>query len=238
LYFDTNLKIIDNAYSLNAASLNGRISSVNPHANQIPVLDGNANLVLPYTNAIVTNTHAIRRINGNALASDYLLRPGEEVYYVWESNAKHFLPLRIATEEGLYLIIINSSIQKNDSDTSYTGLYLYPNNQLYNKQIRILNSFFKSETNSYTTLDLGFGKERYMFHAFWVERTRGMSIAYISTYTDAKIMYAWTVSYLDHIIKNDISQVWGDITISWTSLGTLYHYYYEGMKHVYVKRLV
>jgi hypothetical protein len=214
LYFDTNLKIIDNTYSLNAASLNDRISSVYPQANQIPVLDANTNLVLPYTNAIITKNYTFRRVDLSNATSDYPLAVGEEAIYKFTNITK--IPLNITTYDGtVYELHIISSNPGSTSGAKSAVVYLYPNNTVY--------------TNNFIYVEIGFNSYTYVYwshtySAFRVGAGYPNSFYIITNRTVYKNAKGFDDCYgsatgfpIMHIATND----WQDTTTSWTSLGTI-----------------
>jgi hypothetical protein len=214
LYFDTNLKIIDNTYSLNTASLNGRISSVNPQANQIPVLDNNANLILPNTSLIRTNTYTFRRVDLTNTSSDYQLAVGEEAILNFKDATS--VPLHIATQDGtMYELHLIPSNISGTSDGVKAEVYLNPNNTTYSDAFYYAELYRNSNDND---------SHYYKYSAFrigWAYTSLYCIITNRTVYKGIKgfeDIYGLEYSYPDlGIFATD----WRDTTTSWTSLGTI-----------------
>jgi hypothetical protein len=231
LYFDTNLKIIDNTYSLNTASLNGHISSVNPQANQIPVLDGAANLVLPYTNAIVTKNQTFRRVDLSNATSDYPLAVGEEAIISFTN--KYAIQLHIATQDNtVYEMFVTTLDPDRESMTTTYPLWIITNNIYYFDSSQLF-PYFELSFDSYT-----FDIKRGVYNSFRLGYV-GSVYCIITNSTIYKNIKGYGSIYGNsdtHLFTLFVSE-WKDTTTSWTSIGTLdFKHYATG--NVLIRRLI
>ncbi len=231
VYFDTNLNVIDSSitsqyyshysdtsnYSLTALTLNGYTASVNPNAYQIPILDGNANLVLPYTNAIVTKNYIFRRVDLTNATSDYPLAVGEEAIYNFTNTS--IVPLHIATFDGsMYEMHVIPSNPSGTTGAVYREIYLYPNNLIYQNEFIYYQMYINSrEINATNNVRLLYSAFRIGFAFSSIDIT----ITNRTMYKDIKgIIHVYgTEIDLSTIVIYNCS--WTNITTSWTSLGTI-----------------
>ena len=228
----TSLFSLTSINSLTAITLNGYIASQTPQANQIPILDNNANLILPNTSLIQTNTYTIRRVDLTNATSDYMLAVGEEAIYFWDTTKSKELPLHIATNEGVYQMITIAPYQTSSDIT----LTLNPNNTTYS------NAFIYSHVGwADGNTSAGGTSNTYSYFYFHHAASGGFNEYFFTTYKNSKFNI-----FIQRIVRNSIGgggvhiggSRWNDTTTSWTSLGTLTTSAANGTIIVLVRRLV
>ena len=199
---------------LDADTVDGFHASQTPGPNVIVPLDPNGILDLS-TTYVKSNVYSFRRVDLTNATSDYLLQVGEEAIIYFDTTKSTTKNLRIATQGGLYLIVIqvpyNTSI--NNSNCA-----LYPNNQTYTNAITELATW-ADEGGS------GVAVSSSSKSAFDLNRMieGGLHVYYVSTYTIGKFMISWgtTVGSVSYGRLYYYVQRWNDTTTAWTSLGTI-----------------
>jgi hypothetical protein len=205
---------LTSAISLTANTLNGHIESVNPQANQIPVLDANANLNLPYTYAIVTKNYTIRRVDLTNATSDYPLAVGEEAIINFKNATS--VPLHIATQDGtVYEMHVISSNTGGTSGGSSSPIYLNPNNTTYSNAFVYAELYRNSDGagSGYTTYSA--------FRISWAFPSLHSIIINRTVYKNIKVIYDIYGVDKHYPSLYIVSTDWQDTTTAWTSLGTI-----------------
>ena len=223
---NNNFTILANAFKNNspdtgivkiaekANSVGDFIPSQTPQANQIPVLDANANLILPNTSLIQTTTHTFRRVDLTNATADYQLAVGEEAIINF-TNATS-VKLNIATQNGtVYELHLIPSNIGGTSGGYNSPIYLNPNNTTYSNWFYYVDYYINTYSyyNTYTTYSsfrIGWG-----FSSIYCVITNRTVYKNVKGYYDVygvTYSYPWWAGF---------STDWLDTTTAWTSLGTI-----------------
>ncbi|MGB9730102.1 MAG: hypothetical protein ACPL1B_09605, partial [Thermoprotei archaeon] len=217
---NNNFSIIANAFKdnspdtgivKNADSVGGFTPSQTPQANQIPVLDNNANLILPNTSLIQTNTYTIRRVDLTNASSDYPLAVGEEAIINFTDATS--VPLHIATQDGtLYTMILPRGAKLLPNNTSYSNSFVnydYGYSDDGNGKYGGANA---DNTSSFPdTFKIGHPSGDNLAFTFVYNKTalKSLMFFHITSFTNYPYSFRLGGSY------------WKDTTTAWTSLGTI-----------------
>jgi len=237
LWIDSNhfLKYYDGSSWQNikvsfADTVDGFHASLTPAPNVIVPLNASGVLDLSAT-YIKSNVYTLKRVDGNALTSDYPLAVGEEVIYSWDTTRTTSLPLRIATGDGIYQIILRAPFYQADFDGA-----LLPNNTSYSNAF----TFSRVGWDDGGTVPTGFSST---FSSFYIPHlTSGISLVIVSTFTNSKFLLAIqratrSLTYGGGCIYL-VGLRWNDTATAWSSLGTLITTRTNGTITVLVRRLV
>ena len=213
-----------------ADTLDGFHASLIPGANTIVPLNADGILDLSATSALI-NAYTIRRVNGNNLTADYPLAVGEEVIYNWNTTASLSKPLYIATNNGIFMMIIIAPYQ---TAADIAG-YLNPNNTTYS------NAFTYALAGSSDGSGGLEGGSDTCSNFFLANVTSGgITVCFISTITNMKFLIAiqriarYTYGGALYILGSR----WNNTTTAWTSLGTLTTTKANGTITVLIRRLL
>jgi hypothetical protein len=217
----------------NSDKLDGFHASKTPGADIIVPLNSAGILDLSLTSAKI-NVYTVRRIDGNSLDTYYPLAIGEEVVYSWNTVAFYpNFPLKIATAEGLYQMIIVAPHQTSHSISSY----LYPNDSVYASAFR--HSYVGMSENSGSVVS----GDTVTYSSISLHRATsgGITVCFISTYTVAKFVVfiqrgSKSTTDGSGLLRLGGSR-WIDFVTSWTSLGTLNTSAVNGTIKILVRRL-
>jgi hypothetical protein len=199
---------------LNLDSIGNFTASTTPSANQIPVLDNNANLILPNTSLIQTNTYTIRRVDLTNTTSDYLLAVGEEAIINFTDATS--VPLHIATQDGTMYEIISFVFNSIGKNSGVPGdISLNPNNTTYSSAFEYteIGTNLNGSIVNYDTFS--YFKIGFALSSFYGIITNKITCKAIKVFchiygTDA-----------DVATTANIVSAWQDTTTAWTSLGTI-----------------
>jgi len=213
----------------NADTVDGFHASQTPGANIIVPLNADGVLDLSATSALI-DVYTIRRINGDNLSSDYSLAVGEEAVYNWDTTASLSKPLRIATVEGFYLLIIEAPYQT----ALDIGCNLNPNNTTYTNAFNLSLVGCEDGVSS-----LGGGSRTSSMFSLEQATSGGMTVVYLNTFTSGKslISIQRITRYTHGGAVHLFGSRWNDTTTAWTSLGTLTTTSANGIVKVLVRRL-
>ena len=216
---------------LNADKVDGFDASQTPAPNTLVPLNPDGILDLSAT-YIKSNVYTFRRVDLTSATSDYDLQLGEEAYYVWNTTISTSLPLRIRVSGMLYEMIV---VVPNRA-TRAIYLVLYPNNTTYSSAFqRTVIYPHDSSVYVYNWKDTG--------HAIFYEQVGGggILISWLQTTTTNKgEMHHITIQNSSYSVSihMQIAHRWNDTTTVWSSLGTLWIDYPNGIIYVSVRRLV
>jgi hypothetical protein len=217
---NNNFTIIANAFRnnspdtgivKNADAVRSFTPSQTPQANQIPVLDNNANLILPNTSLIQTNTYTIRRVDLTNATSDYTLAVDEEAIINFKDASS--VPLHIATQDGtVYTMILPRGAKLLANNTSYSSSFVntdfgYSNNGNGSYGVRMADA-----TSTYPdTFIIGIPEGNNSAFSIIYNKTSSKSVLFLhnTVLTNYPYSFRLGVSY------------WKDTTTAWTSLGTI-----------------
>jgi hypothetical protein len=224
-----NVGMVSSEGTGDADKVDGFHASLTPAPNVIVPLDSNGILDLSASSALI-NTYTIRRRDGNNLTSDYPLAIGEEVIYYWDTTESLNKPLRIATAEGIYLLIIVAPYQT----TNDILCYLNPNNTTYSNAFTFTNVGWSDGST-------GAGGESGTYSNFSLMNATsgGITICFISTFTRGKFLKGIQriTRYTNTGAEHHFGTRWNDTTTAWASLGTLTTSGANGAINVLVRRL-
>jgi hypothetical protein len=188
--------------------------SQTPAPNVIVPLNASGILDLSAT-YVKSSVYTFRRVDLTGATSDYMLQVGEEAIIYFDTTLSTTKNLRIATQEGIYLMFIHAPYNTTISNENCS---LYPNNQTYSNAITKI-SIWTDE--GVTSVGAGTASRS----SFSLERIiqGGFMVSYISTYTVGKFIvwlgtFVGSTSYCRSIY---CVQRWNDTTTKWTSLGTV-----------------
>jgi len=216
--------------NLNADMLDAFHASQTPAPNVIVPLNASGILDLSATSALI-NAYTIRRVNGDNLTADYSLAVGEEVIYKWNTTASLSKPLYIATNNGIFMMIIIAPYQ---TAAEILG-YLNPNNTTYsNAFTHALAEFVDGGTGP------GGGSGTYSNFSLANATSGGITVCFISTVTNSKFLIAIQriTKYPQGGAVHIFGSRWNDTTTAWTSLGTLTTSRANGTITVLIRRLL
>lgn len=213
----------------NANTVNNFPASLTPASNTIVPLNSSGILDLS-SSYIKSSVYTIRRVDGGSLTSDYNLSVGEEAFYSWDTTASTSLNLHIASNGGIYQIIING--QYNTS--ADIGMYLYPNNTTYSNGFTYSYVYVIDTSNSVSG---GYNTASYIPLSYL--GSGGLGNIICSTYTNRKFLIVdLRTTYKDDGGKSMfITYRWSDTSTTWSSLGTLKVDSANGIIYVLVRRL-
>jgi hypothetical protein len=199
--------------SRNADTVDGFHASLTPAPNVIVPLNASGVLDLSGT-YIKSNVYTFRRVDLTGATSDYELGVGEEAIIYFDTTQSTTKPLRVATNEGLYQMMIWA---KYDRSINNFSVGLFPNNQSYSGAFTDIGLWLDEGTYLGYTTGQGsmFGLGRII--------QGGLLVCYFSTYRLGKFMLAWqtVVGSVPYGRLQFWVQRWNDTTTAWTSLGTI-----------------
>jgi hypothetical protein len=163
---------------------------------------------------------AYNPIDFSSLTSDRLLKPGEVAFLNFTSVAS--LPLRIQSEEGIYEFFMYGDTSLNV--TADVNITLRPNNALTPTASVLVydDNIIASGTTGTSSSNNTFNPVDSQFYVG--NQTAARSHAVIQTFTKAKAVssfYMGKRNMQSNWIARRHEFFWTDITIPWTSLGTI-----------------
>jgi len=224
-----NVGMVSDRWVGDANTVDGFHASLAPAPNVIVPLNASGILDLSAT-YVRSSVYTFRRVDLTNATSDYELQVGEEAYIRWDTNQSTSCNLRIATFEGLYLVIIIAPFQQNANIETY----FYPNNTSYS------NAFVYS---CIASADGGsVGSARYVLNCMYLSQitSGGIGECYFSTFTKAKFCIGYEKnsrsSYGGAIYM--FGNQWQDTTTLWTSLGTITTSQSNDVIYILIRRLL